>query len=185
MTERKRNWMTFFIVWGIILVVLGIASFVIYRIVDKTFFHTEPELFEETKYQHALYEASDKSTEETENYQYGGKCTFMLSKEGYEDDWHSDNGELFKSFVALKVKEEWHINTDFDKNFTISLTYRVFGDKNELLGIHLNESCDRLIVERHRWEEGPLASFYNTYYRYYRIENDAQAILNAAISQLK
>ena len=79
MTARQKNWMTFGIVWGIILTVFGVLVFIGYRIIDRAFFHTKPELYDETKFEHALYEASAKDTDIIEEYRYGGSATFQLT----------------------------------------------------------------------------------------------------------
>ena len=174
MTARQKNWMTFGIVWGIILTVCGVLAFIGYRFIDRTFYHTKPELYDETKFQYALYAASNKENDSLEEYVYGDQCTFTFSRYAHKpEDYYDDNGEIFSYLLSLEPREEWHNKTDSDdKNFKESFIYSIFDDGFEFLGITLNDSFDRLRIERHSWDDGPLASFYDTYYRFYRIDKN-------------
>ena len=169
MTARQKNWMTFGIVWGIILTVCGVLAFIGYRFIDRAFYHTKPELYDETKFEYALYAASNKENDSLEEYVYGDQCTFTFSPyEHKPEDYHEDNGMLFNALLTLKPKEEWRINSEKDMNFDACLTYWIMLDEDNDYFIRLDKSYKRIEIGRLYW--GNLSD--DQYFRYYSIQEE-------------
>ena len=169
MTARQKNWMTFGIVWGIILTICGILVLVGYIFYDREIIHIKPELYDETKFEYALYAASNKENDSIEEYVYGDQCTFIFSRyANKQEDYHEDNGMLFNALLTLKPKEEWRINSKNDKNFDACLTYWIMLNENNEFFIRLDKSYKRI-------EIGRIYSIDlndDQYYRYYSIQEE-------------